>query len=246
MGFVKKTFLGIFLTLILVTGLSAQSFVWHVDSTVSYALPGQPVSFHTFIHNISGTDLSVNIIRQANQIPVGWFSSFCVGSSCYSPFQDTVQITIPAGDVDTLLVDINTDANPDVGTVTVKVENQANPSEFQMRDFVVSTGPNSIGSADYPVTGGFQLYPNFPNPFNPSTTIPFEIGSGIQGNVSLMIYNLLGQRVKVLLNRPVSPGVYRVRWNGRDDFGKKVPSGIYFYRLQAGKYTRLGKMVYTR
>ena len=73
------------------------------------------------------------------------------------------------------------------------------------------------------------LFPNTPNPFNPSTRITYRIPE--PGQVDLTIYNVLGQQVRVLVRDHQSPGRYDVLWDGRDGFGRYVSSGVYFYRL---------------
>ena len=73
------------------------------------------------------------------------------------------------------------------------------------------------------------LYPNTPNPFNPSTRIAYRIPE--PGQVALTVYNLLGQQVRVLVRDHQSPGRYEVQWDGRDGVGRSVSSGVYYYRL---------------
>lgn len=88
------------------------------------------------------------------------------------------------------------------------------------------------------------LYQNYPNPFNPETTIEFKVP--FYTLVQLEIFDLLGRKVNTLLNERMSPGRYRIRWDGRNNFGKPVASGMYIYRLQAGKKIILRKMLYMR
>lgn len=90
----------------------------------------------------------------------------------------------------------------------------------------------------------FVLEQNYPNPFNPATTLSFKIlDSGIaQTEVSLVIYNLLGQTVRTLVNEPLKPGEYKFQWDGRDDFGNPLPSGVYLYRFKAGSLTETRRM----
>ena len=83
---------------------------------------------------------------------------------------------------------------------------------------------------------------NYPNPFNPTTTISFSIIESYE-NIELVIYNLEGQKVKQLISEQLSAGQHSVVWNGKDDNGKSVSSGIYFYKLQAGDYQKVKKMV---
>ena len=82
---------------------------------------------------------------------------------------------------------------------------------------------------------------NYPNPFNPTTTISYSVKTA--GPVQLDIYNILGQKVKTLVNDNVPAGNHSVTWNGKDANNRNVASGIYFYRMKAGKYTSTKKMI---
>lgn len=85
----------------------------------------------------------------------------------------------------------------------------------------------------------FNLEQNFPNPFNPSTTIQYRIGQ--VENVVLKIYNILGQEVKTLVNEVQNPGTYRVVFDA-----SSLASGVYFYRIEAGNFTEIKKMVFLK
>ena len=90
----------------------------------------------------------------------------------------------------------------------------------------------------------FSLKQNFPNPFNPSTTIPFAVpfAGGKLVPASVEIFNTLGQRVRLLVKGSLQPGYHRVDWDGRDGNGRNVGSGLYFYRVRVGKTAQVGKM----
>jgi hypothetical protein len=91
-----------------------------------------------------------------------------------------------------------------------------------------------------------SLNQNFPNPFNPETTIGFNVtGSGDSSyhTVSISIYNVRGQRVRTLVSAEFPSGEYSVTWNGRDDNGVSVGSGIYLYRLTSSDLVRTRKMI---
>lgn len=91
----------------------------------------------------------------------------------------------------------------------------------------------------------FLLGANYPNPFNPSTTIPFALASG--GEVRLEVFNLLGQKVRTLLSERREAGSHTAVWNGRDERGRQLESGIYFYRLQLdGVPGQVRKMLLTK
>lgn len=96
---------------------------------------------------------------------------------------------------------------------------------------------------DAAVPQAYGLQPNFPNPFNPSTSIDFQIPAEHRGVVTLRIYNMLGQVVRELVNADLVPGSYRRVWNGVDDSGHRVASGVYLYKLQAGSYVATRKLL---
>ena len=82
---------------------------------------------------------------------------------------------------------------------------------------------------------------NYPNPFNPTTTISFSIPE--EGKVELCVYNIKGQKVKALINEKLNAGAHQVIWHGKDENGKSVSSGIYFYKMDSGRYTSVMKMI---
>lgn len=97
----------------------------------------------------------------------------------------------------------------------------------------------------------FDLKQNYPNPFNSLTTIPFTVRRkqpkvNAPVRINLCVYNMLGQKVRTLLDQNKSPGKYQISWDGKDKCGKDVASGIYLYRLSAGDLTLIKKMVLLR
>jgi hypothetical protein len=104
--------------------------------------------------------------------------------------------------------------------------------------------PNPLGDVDGAIPGVTALYSNYPNPFNPSTTIPFNLSSGQQ--VTLRIYNARGMLIRTLRDEMFPAGFHRVEWDGRDDNGQGVATGVYFVRLVAGTFETTRKMVMIR
>jgi hypothetical protein len=101
-------------------------------------------------------------------------------------------------------------------------------NSWRYRLLVFNTNIGTGLTGDNPVIG-FDLKQNYPNPFNPNTTIEFKIP--FQSQVKLEILNPQGQLIKTLLNNELQPGIYKLDWDGSDNFNNKVSSGVYIYRL---------------
>ena len=86
-----------------------------------------------------------------------------------------------------------------------------------------------------------NLISNFPNPFNPSTTIKYELSQPSQ--VKVVIYNMLGKKIIQLYQGQKESGVHTIEWNGLDKFGNTISSGTYLYQVQAGHFVRTKKML---
>ena len=89
----------------------------------------------------------------------------------------------------------------------------------------------------------FSLGQNYPNPFNPTTTINYAVPEGKTVKVTLKVYDLRGSLVATLVDDEREAGNYSVFWSGTDKTGRQVSSGVYFYRIYAGEYTKTRKMV---
>lgn len=106
---------------------------------------------------------------------------------------------------------------------------------------LISSKSSSVAEEEISIPGYFELLPNFPNPFNNQTVIKYTLSKPAE--VSLIIYNILGQKVRTLVKDEKQSGTMSVAWNGKDDTGKEVSSGIYFYRLKAGECSQTRRMV---
>jgi hypothetical protein len=106
--------------------------------------------------------------------------------------------------------------------------------------------PDAVKKLGNEIPLNFALYQNYPNPFNPVTKIKFEIpllrGVAAEGgrgvSVRLIIYDIIGREIAILVNEKLKPGTYEVEWDGSN-----FPSGVYFYKLQAGNYEESKKMI---
>ena len=108
--------------------------------------------------------------------------------------------------------------------------------------YLSGEGVGLVGIAgDETIPREYRLSQNYPNPFNPTTVIHYDLPQS--GEVSLSIYNLLGQKIKTLVRGYQSAGRYDVEWRGDNDRGTLVGSGVYIYRFESGDYQRTLKMI---
>ncbi len=133
--------------------------------------------------------------------------------------------------------------------ISIAVIVNQNPADvdfayLDLFDAILSYVPTSIETSTPPtVADSPVLEQNYPNPFNPLTTISFQVSSG---PATLSVYNILGQRVRVLFDEAKARGTYEVTWEGLDAAGAPVASGVYFYELQTDQHSLVRKMMLIR
>ena len=169
-----------------------------------------------------GSDITYNGLN--SRLPEGWMVT--------SNYAD--------GILKVAMVGVNPLTDGDIANVSLKLNN---------KESLVDVTANAKLNDDLNVTMSakvreipteFSLSQNYPNPFNPTTSIKYSIPQNAM--VTLTIYNMLGQQVKSLVNVEQEAGFYTVQWNGMNDYGVKVASGIYIYRISAGKFSSTIKM----
>ena len=109
---------------------------------------------------------------------------------------------------------------------------------------ISSRSPSSCSNPEpiLRVRASALLAQNHPNPFARTTSIAFAMPAEV-GQGSIEVFDALGRQVRVLVRGPMSAGRYAITWDGRDNRGARVPSGVYFYRLVAGDLTATRKMI---
>lgn len=149
-------------------------------------------------------------------------------------------LPVDSASTDTLFI-----GSPSEGTVRVRVEaldasgSLYDPPVFdEVQVYARAPAVDAAGSDELAL---YVLEQNYPNPFNAETEIRFSIPAA--GHVSVRVFNLLGQEVALLLDSDLEAGSHRVRWDGLNDSGKRVSSGIYMVRLQSGAYVGTRRML---
>ena len=137
-------------------------------------------------------------------------------------------------------ITLTTGWNADNCRVIVFVQNNTDKKVQNAEDIEVST-LTGVGNPVNGVPTTFAISQNYPNPFNPTTNIDYAVSG--QSFVSVKVYNLLGQEVRTLVSEEKGVGTYTATWDGKDNVGKEVPSGMYVYKMLAGSFSETKKMM---
>jgi len=114
------------------------------------------------------------------------------------------------------------------------------PDDTPDIDFFLSTAVESDDELTQRPTE-FELCQNYPNPFNPGTRVEYTLKKA--GHVTLHIYNILGEKVKILLDQDQPAGLYQINWDGKNDKGQSVSSGLYLYKLEVNGFSQAKRML---
>lgn len=209
---------------------SSGLLVWHIDDAKTSLqnvndqewYPGLPTTSHPCV----ALEQADGLYEMEHNVDVGDNGDPYPGSTANTSFND---VSTPNANGYT------------TGNSSVQVVNISNSASTMYADLIVTitAGTDDPGTGSLPT--GPQLGQNYPNPFNPSTTIKFNIPS--DGPVQLEIYNTLGQKVRTLLDGPLPWGETEAAWDGKDDHGQVVATGVYLYRLTADGQSQTRKMV---
>ena len=208
------------------------AYRWAVKAVYTADVMSTPVLSNTIVKELLTGTIIGNVRRQGdNQFIAGATITTEGGFSATTNSAGSYILVVPVG----------------ICTVTATAEgykplNYDNifvaPDQYTTLNFQMT--PTSNEDEIMPVTIT-RLNGNYPNPFNPETTISYELKDAT--NVHLNVYNIKGQLVRSLVNQDQASGRYRVTFNGRDDKGNQLSSGIYLYRFTAGKYSDTRKMM---
>ncbi len=177
------------------------------------------------------------VVSNGGQLPLNWSATILHGASWLS---------------------INPASGTNDGSITVSVATDLNPMTYA--DTIVIEAPGALNSpAKIPVRlnittdvgdepgnrpRSFTLFQNYPNPFNPTTKIDFALPRS--GRATLEVFNVVGQRIRVLFEGELPAGRHSIVWDGRETSGQMVGSGVYFYRLKSQNFSEIKRMVFLK
>jgi hypothetical protein len=228
----KKFCSMLFFLLLVIPSVYSQEFEVHFQDTVAYGQPGDFMTIAGEVINLSSTDLlRLRMIRLQNNLPTqNWASLICLGV-CAPPYVDTLDWTIAAGDTGICDVNFQTDAITQ-GTASVLIKfTSLSGSQIETQWYTASTFTNNIENKSNQFFKEFKLFNNYPNPFNNQTIISALVNKS--SKVSLQIFDILGREVFYTTREISSAGLLKFRWNGLNNNGEELSSGIYFYRVSA-------------
>jgi len=214
------------------TGLANGSYRWAVKAVYTSEVISVPSLSNTLVKQLVTGYISGVVRNATNNSPI---QGATINSGTYSATTNSVgaySILIPIG-VYSVTAHATNFVSQTVNDVSVNA-NQSTTVNFQLT-------PGSAGDDPLQPVLATVLNGNFPNPFNPETTLSFDLKD--PGRVVLDIYNLKGQLVRRLLNAELPTGRHRIIWDGTDDSGQKAGSGVYYYRMSCPGYQQTKKML---
>lgn len=177
--------------------------------------------------NNSNVDLdSLHVVMKKEDLPEGLFNS---------KSSQQIELTAKSKSANGLLLHIEVDENATAGVYMIPftLRDKSNHSwHFTLTANLESTEPKT-----------YSLLQNYPNPFNFNTRIEYVLANNQEKKTQLVIFDLLGRQVRMLVNKRQPAETYKIIWDGTDDFGNQVTSGVYFYKITSGTFVKIKKLV---
>ena len=211
------------------------SFEFNYTSSEIHVGADSVGTFNGTIHNLSTETITITVVRRVNELPNNWSSSVCLGMICYNEAIDSVSVQIGSGDSSACGV-LAWISGPGEGTVQLDIFD-LDSDEHLFLDINFYAGMVEI-SKDLIKPNQFLLFPAYPNPFNPVTTIRFNIPVETQHATTLQLFDINGRPIESLVNRVLQAGQHEIEWSASG-----MPSGVYFAELVSGNYRQVQKLV---
>lgn len=223
-----------------------------------YSNTGSPLGNNFLVNDLSGIPSSPSVSIDNDTFFVVVWTDYRSGNSdiYYQVYYfnegapSGTNTLVNSGGADALNFDADVALSPP-NIYTAWVDNRIAGAGFDIYANMIQYRLTKVEEEEVALPLVFELGQNYPNPFNPITAIPFQVRSLEFGvwrpvHTTLTIYNILGERVRTLLDENRLPGSYQVIWDGKDEKGKEVASGVYFYKLKVGENSVTKRMVLLR
>ena len=232
----NKITLMISIFVVLLSGVFSQTYEFHIeDDLIQHIEVDSVAAFDGFVTNTTQDIIQIAFVRTQNYLPESWSSTMCVGTSCYPSFIDSVAVSFNPGESKDFIVDIIAYSIEGTANVQVAIFDLAFPDDKIITDYQATTDP--LDNHYELEISNYELMQCYPNPFNPQTTISYQLPA--PSSVFITIYNINGQLVEELVGSSTvqEAGSHFVVWNAGQH-----PSGIYFAKLQANSFTLTQKL----
>ena len=231
-------------TIISASGKDSQnldtSFEFNYTSTEIVVGSDSVGSFNGTIHNISSDTITIAVVRRVNSLPEGWASSVCLGEFCYNESIDSVTSQLDPGDSTACGILAWTNG-VGVGTVQLDLFDLQNMNEHITVNLNIYAGSTVGIDINSVLPKQMVLYSAFPNPFNPVTTLRYNLPE--DGMVNITIYDMMGRIVRTLENSKQAAGFKSIQWNATNDVGQTVSAGLYLYTIHSRDFSQTKKMI---
>jgi hypothetical protein len=181
---------------------------------------------------------------QHSSVTLAWAANMETNLSRYIMYRDTIPGTMKYLNVipksDTVYVDTSIVAGKTYYyklTATDSNGYESSPSN----EVEATVGISKVGEDGNHVVEGFKLKQNYPNPFNPTTNIPYTLSRN--SRIKIIIYDMLGSEIRTLVDEFKVVGSYQTIWDGKNNNGRNVSSGVYFYQMTAENYAQVKKLI---
>jgi len=201
---------------------------------------------------ISNNNIAVLDVHNSPNLTIIWGDNNQIVTLDLSNNANLVQLYVPwnqlafldvANGNNTIMTVFHSTSNLDLNCIDVDDETWSNANWTAIDSWTsFSEDCSALPVSDEPIlVTEYKLHDAYPNPFNPITTLRYDLPE--QANVNIIIYDMLGRQVRTLLNEIQDAGYRSVIWNATNDFGKPVSAGVYLYQIQAGEFVKTKKMV---
>jgi len=224
------------------TFIPEPAFVVSVPDSFASVHTGQHAELGGFVYNQTDHTITMNMVRDENNLPPNWSTLMCFGT-CVSDSVDTVSAEIDAGDSLAYSITFSTDSTMAGNGKAQLLFFAQGQKDTIWQNFYVETSATGMASADKTPLPTFKLLGNYPNPFNPSTVISWQLPArladgAVSSRVELTVYNINGQKIATLVNSLQKAGKHQITFNAAN-----LPSGTYLYQLKVGGIIKNGKML---